>query len=98
MRKRDTNTDTELETNATPAQLANEADPDLPEKSSGKEFTVLEVRPGSGDLVLDAGEGSMFKASGGDLEAKPGDVVRVSYDETDENGYPVKAKATSIKS
>lgn len=69
---------------------------DVPETATGKEFAVLEVRENS-DLILDAGGGNMFKAAGGDLDAKPGDTVRVSYDKTDENDLPVEAKATSIK-
>lgn len=93
----DTETDPLISQQAADVITDDKPEVKLPDSTSGKEFTVLEVRKANGDLIVDAdGKGGMFRASGVE-GAKPGDVVRVSYDETDENGYPVNAKATSIK-
>lgn len=79
-----------------PVSPEPEPEVELPEQATGKEYEVLMVRA-SGNAVLDAGDnGGMFVATG-DVEVSKGDTVRVSFDKTDANGYPVDAKITSVK-
>lgn len=77
-----------------------DAEPELPEQATGKEFKVIKVRE-NGSVVLDADDskGGMFRAvvTDEDLKFEAGDTVRVSFESTDENGYPVDARITSVK-